>query len=182
MHVPDVMDVNGGRMNAQPFLCLTEDLISLFGAFGKEGRQEILKRRDVGGNDNDYSFDLYLSRFAELRPPDPPGPPIWVTHQLVESCWERDALHKGTLNITIKRTCRLRTTPWGVIWFHLHFKRDQYSAQRSFLSPQRYGVWSHLFPLRKASVWVRREHTENPHSGTSSLETIFLIAQNKFSL
>lgn len=73
MHVPDVTDVNGGRMNAQRFLCLTENLISSFGVLGKEERQEILKCRDVGGNDNDYSFDLYLSRFAErvcsaLRP------------------------------------------------------------------------------------------------------------------
>lgn len=65
MHVPDVTDVNGGRMKAERFPCLTEDLISLFWVFGREGRQEILKCRDVGGNDNDYSFDLYLSRFAE---------------------------------------------------------------------------------------------------------------------
>ena len=51
-------------MKAERFPCLTEDLISLFWCLA-EGSQEILKRRDVGGNNDDYSFDLYLSRFTE---------------------------------------------------------------------------------------------------------------------
>lgn len=68
MYVPDVTDVNGGRMKGERFPCLTEDLISLFWVFGREaerGAGEILKCRDVGGNDDHYSFDLYLSRFAK---------------------------------------------------------------------------------------------------------------------
>ena len=39
MHVPDVTDVNGGRMKAERFPCLTEDLISLFWVFGREAER-----------------------------------------------------------------------------------------------------------------------------------------------
>lgn len=67
MHVPDVTDMNGGRMKAERFPWLTEDLISLLWVSGREGSREILKCRDVGGNNYDYSFDLYLSRFANTR-------------------------------------------------------------------------------------------------------------------
>lgn len=66
MHVPDVTDVNGGRMKAERFPCLTEDLISLFGVFGRKAEsRRIFKSCNISGNDGDYSFDLYLSRFAE---------------------------------------------------------------------------------------------------------------------
>lgn len=61
MRVPDVTDVNGGRMKAEWLPCLTEDLISLFWVFGRkaaEESREIFKCCDVAGDDDDYSFDL----------------------------------------------------------------------------------------------------------------------------
>lgn len=67
MHVPDVSDVNGGRMKAERFPCLTEDLISLFWAFGRkqEGNGKMLKCSDEGSTGDYDSCDLYLRRFAE---------------------------------------------------------------------------------------------------------------------
>lgn len=107
MYVPDVTDVNGGRMKAEQFPCLTEDLISLFWVFGREGSRRIFKCCDVSGNDGDYSFDLYLSRFAERVCSSSHS---HLGYQLLRNCWELSALHKGTLVISIKQRksmCRM---------------------------------------------------------------------------
>lgn len=83
-----------------------------------------MKSCDVGGNDDDYSFDLYLSRFVETCVflfTDATNAyinsafthiHIRVTDQLLWNCWELSALHKGTLTVAIKERknmCRIRT-------------------------------------------------------------------------
>lgn len=151
MHVPDVTDVNGGRMKAEWFPWMTEDLISLFWMFGRKaerGAGKYWSVDDAGGNDDDCSFDLYLSRFVECVCSSSSARHIHkqclYTYSHLDN---RSDQEQDTLTVAIKKRrksmSRIRTKSFGkvtllqiilgkirsLIWFDLWFKCHHYSVQ-----------------------------------------------------
>ena len=164
MHVPDVTDVNGGRMKAEWFPCLTEDLISLFWVFGRKaekGAGRYLSAVMLVAMMMIILLTFICPHLLNVCVPHQRPAYInsvfthihmWVTDQLLGNCGELSALHKGTLttaaaakeahaknkNNSLRKVILLQIILRKIIsliWSNLWFRCHHYSAQWLFLNP-----------------------------------------------
>lgn len=151
--VPDVTDVNGGRMKAEWFPCLTEHLISLFLVFGRKAEGGAGKYLSAATSVAMMMIILMtficrgLFDVCVLVHRCPAYINSAFTHipiplQISSLCLAQG--HLGHSSEAQEVQCRLWTTPLGkwfycktksLIWSVLWLKNHHYSAQCSFLCP-----------------------------------------------